>query len=141
MGFKIVIDTNIILSGLKSKKGASYKLLQNIDNKKIDLFVSVPLILEYEKVLKDNLNKRIITNKDIDDLVDYICKMSNHTKINFLWRPYLKDPNDDMILELAFNSNSKYIVTFNEKDFYGCDKFGIDIIFPQILLKKIGVIK
>jgi predicted nucleic acid-binding protein len=59
--------------------------------------------------------------------------------VNCLWRPFLKDSNDDMVLEVAFNSKAHYIVTFNTKDFEGVeDKFNISVITPQQFLSKIG---
>jgi putative PIN family toxin of toxin-antitoxin system len=108
---EVVIDTNVILSGLKSKKGCSYKLLDFISQDKVTFSISVPLILEYESILlkfKDTIG---LTVRDIRDFIDYLCKVGNQTKIYYLWRPILKDPFDDHILEVAVNSESKYIIT------------------------------
>lgn len=58
----------------------------------------------------------------------------------FLWRPFLKDPKDDMVLELAVEAQCEYIVTFNQKDFVGSDQFGIAVVTPQEFLRKTGVI-
>src|SRR5437764_5408270 len=55
--------------------------------------------------------------------------------IFFLWRPFLPDPNDDMILELAFAANCPYIVTHNVRDFAGCERLGIKAITPGDFLK------
>lgn len=136
--YKIVIDTNVIISALRSNKGASYKLLLNIDSERIIVNISVPLVIEYEAVAKRATQK--IKEFIIDDILDYICAISVEKKIHYLWRPYLKDAKDDMILELAVASESDYISTFNVKDFKGSEEFGIEVITPQNFLKKIGLL-
>ena len=136
---KVVIDTNVIFSGLLSQKGSSYKLLKLIPRNIFTVVLSVPLVLEYESILSKNLKKLNLTKSDIDDFLDYLCSISEHSLIYYLWRPILKDPYDDHILELAFASNSKYIITYNISDFKETDKFGIITITPdQFLLKLRG---
>ncbi len=134
---KIVIDSNVILSGLQSQKGYSYKLLKLIPKKKFTVVISVPLILEYESVLMKKLKILHLTKNDINDFLDYLCSISEHTKIFYLWRPVLKDPYDDHILELAVSSNSHYIITFNLKDFIETEKFGIKAITPDNFIQKL----
>ncbi len=135
--YKIVIDTNIIFSGLCSKKGSSYKLLGILPNNKFTVLLSVLLLLEYESVLSKNIKKLNLSKEDIDDFLDYFCAISEHTPIYYLWRPILKDPYDDHILELAVSASAKYIVTFNLTDFTEANKFGILPITPDILLSKL----
>jgi len=134
---KAVIDTNVILSGLLSQKGASYKLLQLIPKKLFTIFISVPLILEYESILLKNIRKINVSKTEIDNFLDYICAISEHASIYYLWRPILKDPYDDHILELAVSSNVKYIITFNISDFNEAKNFGITPIEPNDFLEKI----
>jgi len=134
---KIVIDTNVILSGLMSKKGGSFKVLSMIPKNRFSVVISVPLILEYESVLLKNLKNFNLTKKDINDFLDYICLVSEHTKIFYLWRPVLKDPYDDHILELAVSSNSKYIITYNLKDFNEVYQFGVRPVTPETFLSKL----
>ncbi len=100
--------------------------------------ISVPLILEYEDALKKKINNPLISKEDIDAVLNYICSVAKHFKVFFLWRPVLRDPRDDMVLELAVSSQSKYIITYNLKHFQGADKFGIKIIEPKELLKITG---
>ena len=114
----IVIDTNVILSGLQSKKGVSFKLLKMVPKKSFVPVLSVPLILEYETILFKNQRKLNLSKDDINDFLDYFCSVSEHTKIYYLWRPVLKDPFDDHILELAVASNANYIVSLQFKGFY-----------------------
>jgi len=132
--YKIVIDTNVIVSALKSRNGFSFKLLSIIDDAKIKIAVSVPLILEYEDAVKRNKLKMKLSKEDVDAILDYICLVSEKRKIFYLWRPYLKDPKDDMVLELAVESESDYIISFNKKDFIGIDKFNLQVITPKEFL-------
>ena len=74
------------------------------------------------------------------DILDYLCMVSEHRRIFFLWRPFLKDPKDDMVLELAVEAEVEYIVTHNLKDFHGVEHFGIKAITPKEFLRKIGEI-
>jgi len=133
--FKVVIDTNVIYSGLYSKRGKSYQLLNLLDRQNIKIAISVALILEYEDVLMRNLEDLGIHKSDVGDFLDYICRISNKRKIYFLWRPYLRDLKDDMVLEVAVESGSKFIITHNLKDFQGVEKFGIKALTPKAFLK------
>ncbi len=144
---KIVIDTNVFLSSLFSSRGASYALVRWIANEykqKENRYnvLSNTLVSEFQDVFSRDKNLEMMKNiskRDINSFIDAICLISYHQKINFLWRPFLKDSNDDMVLEVAFNSKADYIVTFNTKDFEGVeDKFNISVITPQQFLSKIG---
>jgi len=129
---RIVIDTNVVVSALKSRHGAANRLLHLIGTKKIVHSLSVPLVLEYEEVLKRLLPS--MGEQNLNYLLDYLCTTSQDTKIYYLWRPILKDPKDDMVLELAVASNSDFIITYNQKDFVEAKKFGIKISTPRELL-------
>jgi putative PIN family toxin of toxin-antitoxin system len=135
---KIVIDTNVIVSALKSRNGFSYKLLSIIDDERFRVFISVPVILEYEDAIKRQKTKIKLNKADIDAILDYICLISEEREIYYLWRPYLKDPKDDMFLELAVESESDFIVTFNKKDYKGIDKFNLEAITPKEFIRIIG---
>jgi len=136
----IVIDTCVLISALRSRNGASFKLLSLIDSKKFTFFLSVPLVLEYEAAAKRMSRNLGLTHSDIEDIIDYLCTVGEHRKVHFLWRPNLKDPSDDFVLELAVESGCNYIVTHNIKDFKGIKKFNLKAITPQELLRTIGEI-
>lgn len=136
----IIIDTCVLISALRSNKGASFKLLSLIDSKKFTFFLSVPLVLEYEAVAKRMSRTLGLTHSDIEDIIDYLCVVGKHRKVHFLWRPSLKDPSDDFVLELAVESECDFIVTHNIKDFKNINKFNLKAITPQELLRNIGEI-
>lgn len=132
----IVIDTNVLLSALYSDKGASYRLLSIIDSKKFRVNISTTLIYEYEEILK---SKSTLEVKYVDAILNYICSIGRKNKIFYLWRPKLKDPDDDFLLELAVHSKS-IIVTLNQKDFVAASEFDIKVMTPKEFLQYIGEI-
>lgn len=138
MLYSVVIDTNVFVSALRSKNGASYKLLMLIGRGLFDINVSVPLVLEYEASAKKNITQTRLNTEDIDYIVDYICSVAKHREIFYLWRPFLKDPKDDMALELAVESKSNFIVIYNTRDFVGSKKFGISVLTPKEFIERIG---
>lgn len=135
---RIVIDTNVIVSALRSASGYSFKLLSIIDDERISVALSVPLILEYEDVVKRDRSKIKLTRLEVDDVLDYFCRVAELRRIFYLWRPYLKDPKDDMVLELAVEAECEFIVTFNKKDFEGIEEFGLKAVTPKEFLGIIG---
>ena len=137
---KIVLDTNVLVAGLLSKRGASYQVLMLIGENTFDITVSVPLVLEYEQAAKRKARIFGLTHSEIDDILDYICLVAEHREVYYLWRPFLKDSKDDMILELAVEAECDFIVTYNVSDFNGAEQFGVGVITPHELLKKTGEI-
>lgn len=136
--YLVILDTNVLVSGFKNKNGRSYDLLQRLGNEEFDIAISVPLVLEYEAVLKRQLDRAVFTDGDIDSFLNYICRIGKKTRIYYLWRPYLKDPYDDHVLEVAFSASCDFIVTFNLKDFKDTRSLGIEAISPYEFLKKLG---
>jgi putative PIN family toxin of toxin-antitoxin system len=134
----IVIDTNVMIAALRSKRGASFKLVSLIGTGVSTINLSVPLFLEYETVMKRAIHEPFFNVQDINDILAYIAAVANKRDIFFLWRPFLKDPKDDMMLEVAVESNSEFIISHNVRDFIGVDKFGITVISPNEFLKIIG---
>ena len=102
----------------------------------LKLAVSIPLYLEYlDVLLRPEIKLNGVSDADVINFVRKILDYSHKQSIYFRWRPWLKDPNDDMILELAIASQSSYIVTFNRKDFANIELFGIKAILPSDFLK------
>jgi putative PIN family toxin of toxin-antitoxin system len=136
--YQIVVDTNVVVTALRSQFGASYKLLSLIDKDIYELNLSVPLVLEYEEVAKRMIGEIALSEKEIDDILDFVISRSNPWHIFYLWRPQLKDPSDDMVLELAVTAGCDYIITYNINDFRGSEKFGIEVITPKAFLEVVG---
>jgi len=134
----IVIDTNVVIAALRSKKGASYKLLSLIGTNKFEIHDSVAIVLEYEDVIQRFRTEVGLSQDEVSIFVDSLCSMAHHHKIYFVWRPSLPDANDELFLELAISARCEYIVTHNIKDFKGTEKFGIKAITPREFLQIIG---
>jgi predicted nucleic acid-binding protein len=111
-----------------------------LGGKQFQICVSVPLVLEYEDAGKRLGRECGLTHHDIEGILDYICSVADCRGVHFLWRPMLKDPKDDHILELAVEASAEFIVTYNQRDFTGVEKFGIKAITPKDFLKVIGEI-
>ncbi len=135
---QIIVDTNVLVASLRSQYGASYKLLMLLGSGKYEVNLSVPLALEYEEVAKRLVGQIPLSIEEINDILDYICSIANWRKIFYLWRPFLKDPDDDMVLELAVACCCDIIVTYNKNDFRGVEKFGIRLLTAKEFLLEIG---
>jgi putative PIN family toxin of toxin-antitoxin system len=101
--------------------------------------ISTPVFFEYEEVLRRPKQFPHLTSQEIEDFLDYIASVCDHIRINFLWRPHLPDPDDDLILELAVSGQADAIVTYNQRDFVGCEQFGIRVIGPKELIKETAI--
>jgi len=137
---KIVIDTNVLVAALRSRRGASFTLVSDLPSDEFSIAISVPLVLEYEDALK-RAESSAITAQDIGNFVDFLCKIGHHQEIFFLWRPFLPDPSDDHVLEVAVAAGCDSIVTYNKRDFKGIERFGLRVLDPRQSLSEIGVIK
>ena len=136
-----VIDTNILVSALMSNRGASYKILSLMPTGKFEFHLSVPLVCEYESVLKRRELNLTWTMDEIDELLDIICLLGVKHEIWYLWRPLLQDVGDEFVAEVAVTAQAEAIVTQNTRDFKGLDKFGIKVLTPKEFLQSIGEAK
>lgn len=136
---RVVIDTNVIISAMRSKHGAPNQFLRLLGTRQFECVVSVPLILEYEEVCKRLMPPLGVSSQQIDNFIDYFCQASLHRKIFYLWRPQLPDADDDFLLDLAVEAQADYIITFNKKDFSGVERFNIRLATPKEFMQILGV--
>lgn len=132
--YRIVIDTNVIVSAMRSRKGASFRLLSMLLESASDFLISTPLVLEYEMVLKRS-NMAFLPESEVERLVDDLCLMGVRQTTWYLWRPILNDPDDDFIAELAANGQADFVVTYNRRDFEQLRLFGIATKSPKEFLE------
>ncbi|MDS3859201.1 putative toxin-antitoxin system toxin component, PIN family [Thermosynechococcaceae cyanobacterium BACA0444] len=137
---QIVIDTNVVIAGLRSRNGSAFRLLSLVGSEQFKINLSVPLVLEYEEVLLRELPNLTINLADIQDFLNFHCSVASHHQIFFLWRPFLPDPKDDMVLELAVKAGCDSVVTYNIRDFVGIEQFGIRAVTPTNFLESIGAL-
>lgn len=134
---RIVLDTNVLVAGLRSRRGASFQILSLIGQGRFESVVSVPLVLEYEAVLKAQAGTLGLTHSEIDTFVGYVCGVSTQREVFFLWRPSLRDPGDEFVLEAAVAGRCDAVVTHNVRDFGRADKFGIQVLTPAAFLREL----
>ncbi|MBW4477438.1 MAG: putative toxin-antitoxin system toxin component, PIN family [Tolypothrix brevis GSE-NOS-MK-07-07A] len=139
--YQIVLDTNVLFAGLRSQRGASYKLLTILNDIRWQLNISTALLFEYEEILKRQQAQLGLSLEDIDNVIEAICSIANKRSIFYLWRPILNDPDDDFLLDLAVESQADYIITYNQKDLQPANKFGIKVVTPKQFLQEMGEIE
>lgn len=135
---RVVFDTNVLVAAVRSQQGASFALINSIPNPNFQICLSIGLYTEWQDVLTrpENLPPGR-TSEDTRRFLRYLASQSYLQDIHFLWRPFLTDPDDDLVLELAFAAGCRYIVTHNVKDFHGSEQLGIDAIAPRDFLRMI----
>jgi putative PIN family toxin of toxin-antitoxin system len=138
MNARLVIDTNVVLAGLRSATGASAALLRHVVQGRVTPLLSVALVLEIESVLSrpEQLAATGLTLALVQDFVDELCALAEPVQIHFAWRPMLHDAADEMVLEAAVNGQADALVTFNLKDFLpAAQSFGVEVIVPITALR------
>jgi putative PIN family toxin of toxin-antitoxin system len=135
---RIVLDTNVLVAAARSREGASFALVSSVPHPEFQLCISVGLYLEWQEVLTrpENLPPGVSVDGALRFL-RYLASQSHLQEIHFLWRPFLRDPDDDLVLELAFAAGCRHIVTHNVKDFHGSEKLGIRAVTPREFLRQI----
>jgi putative PIN family toxin of toxin-antitoxin system len=135
---KLVLDTDVMVAAIRSDLGASRRLLKEALLGQLDILVSTSLLIEYEAVMTrpQHLAASSLTVVDVGALLDAVAGIANQAQLAFHWRPQLRDPDDDMVLETTVNGGAHAIVTFNVKDFAdAAGRFGIEIWKPGEAIK------
>lgn len=133
-----VFDTNVFVSALRSRRGASFRLLSLVGSGRFELVLSVPLALEYEAVGLRTLPAIGLPRAAFDDVLNFVCGAARHQPVYYSWRPTLPDPGDDMVLEVAVAASGATVVTHNVRDFAGAERLGVPVCRPQDFLHQIG---
>ena len=135
---KLVIDTNVLVAALRSRRGTSYQLLRTVRQSTIPFALSVALVLEYEDALGRPNMIPDIPQPAVMRFLDVLIALAEHQAVYFTWRPHLPDLKDDLILEVAVAASAIHIVTYNGRDFQGADRFGLMVVTPIELLRQLG---
>lgn len=135
----VVLDTNVLVAGLRSSAGASHALLRAAGGPHFTPGLTVALVLEYESVLK-RPGLVPVAPRDVDTLLDYLCRVGRCRPVRFRLRPAAADPGDDLVLEAAVATGSGLIVTLNARDMReGARRHGIELLAPGEALVRLGV--
>ena len=134
------MDTDALVAAMRSPSGASAAILRAVRRDKATLLLTVSLALEYETVCH-RAEHRIaagLSERQVEIFVDAVVAMSQPVETHFLWRPQLRDPKDEMVLEAAVNGRADILVTFNLRDFgLGPARFGIEALLPRDAIGRI----
>ncbi len=135
---RVVLDTSVLVAAARSRRRASFALLSSIPAAEFQLCLSVSLYTEWQDALTRPEN--LPPGRTADDaraFLRYLCSQSQLQEIHFLWRPLLPDPDDDMVLELAFAAGCQHIITHNVSDFRGSQQLGVTALTPREFLNRI----
>jgi putative PIN family toxin of toxin-antitoxin system len=138
---RIVLDTDAIVAAMRSPTGASAAIIRKARRGKIALLLSVPLAMEYEAVCvrPEHQLAAGLSEQEVHIFVDAVIAIAEPVKIHYLWRPQLRDPSDEMVLEAAVNGRANLLITFNVRD-YGTApaRFGIEVMTPREAVERIS---
>ena len=130
---RVVLDTSVIVAGLRSSAGASGAVLRELNQEKFEIAASPALFLEYEQVLKRSVHR--LPPDQVDGFLSELAKIVKPVQIRYTWRPQLMDPNDEMVFDAAINGQVEALVTHNRRDFeLAARRFGIRVCTPAELL-------
>lgn len=138
---RIVLDTNVVVAALRSPSGASAALVEQALDRKFTLLLSVPLVLEYEATCSDPAQRIAsgLSGSEVETVISALCAVCEPVEGWFLWRPQLRDPSDEMVLETAVNGRADALVTFNSRDFGNVPStFGVEVLSPRHALRRLA---
>lgn len=137
----MVLDTDVIVAALRSPTGASAALLLAALDRRVTLVANVSLVIEYEAVcsLPEHRQAAGVSAADVRIFLDGLAALIEPVDTHFLWRPRLRDPADEMVLEAAVNGRAEVLVTFNLRDYGAIPfQFGIEALRPRDALRRIA---
>ena len=138
---RLVIDTNILVAALRNRLGPSFALMQRVRQSQITMCCTPALFLEYEDVLKraDQLQASGLLAEDVDAILNELAGLVLPVTTHYQWRPQLRDPADEMVLEAAANAQAQAIVTYNLRDFGPAKLFGIPVLNPKQTFRQFSI--
>lgn len=135
---RVVLDTSVLIAAVRSRRGASHALLSQLPSQRFQPALSVALYVEWQAVLtRAEHRPPAVQAQHMLGFLRYLASVSHHQDIHYLWRPFLRDPNDDMVLECAVASGCRYIVTHNLRDFQRAHELGVQAISPGDFLTQL----
>lgn len=132
---RMVLDTNVLVAATRSRNGASFELLSLLPDPRFQIALSVALYTEWQDVLTrpEHLPPGMGPN-DARGFLRYLASVAHLQDVYYLWRPFLRDPDDDMVLECAVAAGSRYLVTHNLRDFLRIAELGVQPVTPAQFL-------
>jgi len=137
---RVVLDTSIVVAALRTRKGAGNAVLRLVAERRLRPLATPPLFLEYEDVLK-RAEQRLahgLSLEQVDEFLAELAALVEPVELHFMWRPQLRDPGDEMVLEAAINGDADALITYNVSDFVvAAERFGVKVLRPAEVLKMV----
>ncbi|HLZ11682.1 MAG TPA: putative toxin-antitoxin system toxin component, PIN family [Candidatus Acidoferrum sp.] len=138
--WRVVLDTSVVVAALRTRKGAGNVVLRLVAERQLQLLATPPLFLEYEDVLK-RAEQRLVHGLSLEQIDEFMSELAAHVEpveLHFMWRPQVRDPGDEMVLEAAINGGADALITYNVSDFaVAADRFGVKVLRPAEALKMV----
>ena len=140
---RCVLDTDVVIAAMRSRTGASAAIiLAALDTPYLKLLASVPLVLEYEAkcLMPKHRDVAGLDEQQTQRFLTSVIDLMEPITMDYRWRPQLRDPGDEMVLETAINGQADLLITFNLRDYGDAPKqFGIQALRPADALKRIRI--
>lgn len=135
---RIVLDTSVLVAASRSRNGASFQIVSMLPSTQFEIALTIAVYTEWQAVLtrSEHLPPGVTADMALG-FVRYLASVAHLQDVHFLWRPFLRDPNDDMVLECAVASGCEFIVTHNVRDFRRVDELNVRAITPADFLNRL----
>ena len=135
---RIVLDTSVLVAASRSRNGASFQIVSMLPSIQFEIALTIAVYTEWQAVLTrpEHLPPGVTADMALG-FVRYLASVAHLQDVHFLWRPFLRDPDDDMVLECAIASGSEFIVTHNVKDFRRVEELKVQAITPADFLNRL----
>jgi putative PIN family toxin of toxin-antitoxin system len=137
---RVVLDTSVVVAALRTRSGAGNAVLRLVAARRLVMLATPPLFLEYEEVLKraEHRLEHGLSEEQIDEFPSELAALTEPVESHFQWRPQIRDPGDEMVLEAAINGDADALVTYNARDFMAAAvRFGLLVLGPADVLKRV----
>ncbi|MEW6160788.1 MAG: putative toxin-antitoxin system toxin component, PIN family [Verrucomicrobiota bacterium] len=134
---RAVLDTNVLVAGLRSKRGASHELLRLLDQREWTMVLSNTLLTEYQEVLHREQIALSYTHEELERLLDGLCLRAEKVHLRSRWWPVLTDADDEAMVHLAVESRTEYLITFNVRHLQPAVEMGVSVVTPAEFLRKL----
>ena len=107
---RVVLDTSVMVAAALSRRGASFAIVEMIPSRRFEVCLSISLYMEWVAVL--TRAKNLPPGTSVQTTLGFLRRLASLARlqdIHYLWRPFLPDPDDDMVLELAFAGSCDFL--------------------------------